>query len=274
MAFRRRRRFIRRRVIRRRPIRRRRLFRRRRSFPLRRSPMSRPFLLKRQSSWTRVVSYNIPGLIFTSTPSVFDTLLTFPLQNLDNTYNSFSFTPTLQMVPNYKELTDLFETYTLAGFKVSFRHMNAASSGVNVSSAFNSLTGNATYNSAGYLNRMTLYSVFDSDDSNLPPATSAGIDALRERGNSFRENILGIRPIKRYFRPRQLMNVATSLITSTPVPARTVRARRLSTSFVGVPHYCVKGILVGHASGATGQQANLSELEVLTTFYLVFRTLH
>lgn len=107
-------------------------------------------------------------------------------------YAGMSINFQLRDVPNASEITSLWDRYKLVGVKLRLiPYATSVESGAAV---------NASYQQTGLL----VHSVVDFDDSNVPTATDAGIDALRQYPSYRCENInkKGGRGLSRYIKPR------------------------------------------------------------------------
>lgn len=162
--------------------------------------------------------------------------LNFSLSNVAGNlnYGSMAINFQLRDLPNYSELTSLWDRYKINFVKVKIIPYNTGS-----------LTG-AAYSSVYGQSSCLIHSVLDYDDSTLPLASSSGVDDLRQYQTYKVSNIL-MKPHVRVVRPTML--TALNDVTGTSIGGKITKGY-VNLSNTLVPHFGMKFMFEGMSGGS------------------------
>jgi len=116
-------------------------------------------------------------------------------------YGSGSIFASLEAVADYTDFTTLFDAYRIDRCQIVFTPFFS-----------NSSTG-AAYSSSSAQATLLWHDIVDTDDASKPPASEAGLDAMRQHQGFRTRTITSGRPIIRSFTPRTAMAVYQGAFT-------------------------------------------------------------
>lgn len=195
---------------------------------------SKKYLISRYVAYSNSTLGNTIGGSLTFSANQF---LNFSLSNVPGnlSYGSMAINFQLRDLPNYSELTTLWDRYKINFVKVKIIPYNTAS-----------LTG-AAYSSVYGQSSCLIHSVLDYDDATVPLASSSGVDDLRQYQTYKVSNIL-MKPHVRVVRPTLL--TALNDTTGTSIGGKVTKGY-VNLSNTLVPHFGMKFMFEGISGGSS-----------------------
>lgn len=221
----------------------------------RRLSNNRPYLFKRWVAYSNGTFGNHYSGYLTFDA---DKIATMTLSNVAGSvsYGSLALDFQLRDLIDYTDFTTLYDKYKLAFVKVRIIPLATSASTA------------AAYTSVFSQSSMIVHSILDSDDSAIVPATSAGVDQLRQYQTYKVANLIANaqRGVTRVVRPSILMGVNDS--AGAPVGSRISRGW-LNLGNSSVPHFGIKYIFEGVSGGSSDPVNGVKiEMKIEAKFYL------
>lgn len=195
---------------------------------------SKKYLITRYVAYSNSTLGNSVGGSLTFSSNQF---LNFSLSNVAGSlsYGSMALNFQLRDLPNYSELTSLWDRYKINFVKVKIIPYNTGS-----------LTG-AAFSSVYGQSSCLIHSALDYDDTALPSADSSGVDGLRQYQTYKVSNIL-MKPHVRVVRPSLL--TALNDVTGTSIGGKVTKGY-VNLSNTLVPHFGMKFMFEGMSGGSS-----------------------
>lgn len=190
---------------------------------------------KRTYSMSNAVGLSIGGVLTKTTNALIHTTT---VGALTTEYSSFAFYFQLNDVVNATEFTLLFDKYRPLGVVVKLVPFWG--------------TSESAAAGAGYAQPTAiLHSVIDYDDASTPTASEAGVDTLRQYANYKMRHLSGMKPLRRFWRPKAAIATYSGTFTSYAQESRAVLWFDMNSP--NVQFYSYKGIIETNPCGLAQQ---------------------